>query len=277
MNGGSLLGLWAGATWGVADFMGGLAGRRASVLAVLLVAQASGLAVLAVFLVALRPEPPPASAFAFGILAGLAALVALAAFYRALAVGTMSLVAPVSALSAALPVAFGIASGERPPAIALIGAVAAVTGTVIASRAPGRASTAGLGLAVVSALGFGAFFVLIDVAAADGSLWAVTTSRSTTTVVTTCAILAGAGSLAMGRTPFLLAASAGVIEAVASLAFAVATTRGLLSIVSVLAALYPVGTVALAHLVLHERLGRFQWAGIGLVLVGVVAITTAGG
>jgi drug/metabolite transporter (DMT)-like permease len=277
VNGGSLLGLWAGASWGVADFMGGLAGRRMPVLGVLLVAQAAGLAVLLVVVLIVRPEPPPASAVAWGVLAGLSALVALAAFYRALAIGTMSLVAPVSALSAALPVAFGIASGERPPALALIGAVVAVLGTVIASRAPGRASTTGLGLAIVSAIGFGAFFIFIDLAAADGALWAVTTSRGTTTVVTGCAILAGAAGLGADRRALLLAGSAGVIEAFASLAFAVATTRGLLSIVAVLAALYPVGTVALAHVVLHERLGRFQWVGVGLVLAGVVAITTASG
>src|SRR5689334_12220005 len=129
-----VLGLSSAICWGLADFVGGLQSRRVRVLAVLLVSQGAGLAAIAIGLAIARPPAPPLGDLWPAALAGLAGALALSAFYRALAIGTMSIVAPISSTGAALPVIVGIATGDRPSALQLAGVVAAVIGVVLASR-----------------------------------------------------------------------------------------------------------------------------------------------
>ncbi|HSJ73412.1 MAG TPA: EamA family transporter, partial [Miltoncostaeaceae bacterium] len=173
------LGLASSLSWGVADFFGGLASRRASAIPVVAYSQAAGLALALAALAVTRPSVPSADAYGLGILAGVSGVVGLAAFYRALAVGTMSLVAPISALGALVPLALDLAAGRSPGAVALAGMVVALSGAALAASAPGPASRRGLGLAAVAALGFGGFFVLLAKSADDGgALWSIIAARS---------------------------------------------------------------------------------------------------
>lgn len=267
------LGLASGLSWGAADFLGGLASRRASALSVVAVSQSAGLLMALALLAIARPAAPSAAAYALGIGAGLVGALGLAAFYRALAVGTMSLVAPVSALGALVPLAVDLAAGRSPGPLALAGMVVALGGAALAGTVPGPASRRGLGLAVVAALGFGGFFVLIAEAAerAD-ALWALTAARSGSVPLAVAAALAVGAGVAVGRRLLPLVVAAGILDAGANLMFAAGSQRGLVSVVAVLASLYPVVTVALAAVALRERLGRLQAAGAGIALAGVVAI-----
>jgi drug/metabolite transporter (DMT)-like permease len=275
------LGLGSAACWGLADFVGGVQSRRVPVAAVMLVSQATGLVVVLLLVAASGERSPGFPALAPAALAGVGGAVALSAFYRALAIGTMSIVAPISATGAAVPVVVGLATGDRPGALQLAGIGAAAVGVVLASRerheeaeraAAGRTS---IGLALFAALGFGSFFVGMDAAADDSILWALLTARA----ATVAAVLAAATVLRpeLPDRPRALAwlAGIGVCDLAANGLYAAASTEGLLSVVAVLGSLYPVATILLARAILRERIRPVQAAGVVVALAGVVLI--AGG
>ena len=187
------LGLSSSLCWGLADFLGGLQSRRRSLLAVLFVSQVIAIALLGLFaLIFARGEAPSAAAVGWAALAGTVGCFALAAFYRGLAIGTMSVVAPISATGAAVPVLVGVAEGERPGMVQVAGMMLALAGILLASReAPveteteaqkesgRRASRAAIGLALVAALGFGTFFVGVARASDTADVtWVILISRS---------------------------------------------------------------------------------------------------
>jgi uncharacterized membrane protein len=271
-----LLGLGSSLSWGVADFLGGVASRRGGVLAVVVLSQAAGLVVLLVLVGALRVGPPPAHEYALGMAAGALGAGGLVAFYRALAVGSMSLVAPLAALGALVPVTAGVVGGDRPHAATAAGLALAIAGAVLAGRAPGPATRRGVGLALIAAAGFGGFFVLLAPAAEHEPLWATLAARTASVpLVALVAVTAGASL----RLPLQLAPAvvlAGLLDATANVSFGAASQRGLVSVVAVLGSLYPVATVALARTILGERLGRVQAAGVATALAGV-ALVAAGG
>lgn len=272
---GVLLGLGSGVSWGLADFFGGFASRRMSAAAVACVSQMVGTVLLGVALAAVRPQLPPWHALALGAAGGVCGGLGVYAFYRALATGTMSLVAPVSALGAGVPVAFGLLDGERPTSLALVGALLALAGAVLASRAPGRATSTGLGLAALAAVMFGAFFVLITPAAETSVLWAALSTRlSSVPILVLVCVLSGAG-LRVGTGLWAFVVGSGVLDVAANVAYAAATRHGLISIVAVLAGLYPVATVVLAQIVLKERLSPGQSAGVLTALAGVALIASS--
>jgi drug/metabolite transporter (DMT)-like permease len=265
--------------WGLADFLGGLLSRTRPLIAVLLVAQISAVVIGVVFVLAASDPFPDAGPALLATGAGVAGCAALAAFYRGLAIGTMSIVAPVSATGAAVPVLVGLATGERPGAIQIAGIVVAMAGIVLAAREPGgsppsEALRTSLGLAGLAAVGFGSFFVLLDLATEKGGApWSLLLVR-----VGEVALL---GTLALARRPALprsLPAAApllavGALDFTATALFALATQEGLLSVVAVVGSLYPVVTVVLARVVLAERVARSQEVGVVLTLAGVVAIS----
>jgi drug/metabolite transporter (DMT)-like permease len=278
------LGLSSSLCWGLADFFGGLQSRKRAMLAVLLVSQVVALALLLPLAFALADEGPSASAVGWAALGGSAGVIALASFYRGLAIGTMSVVAPISATGAAVPVLVGLAEGERPGVLQVAGMAAALVGVILASRecepaedlgdAHRRAGRAAIGLAFVAALGFGTFFVGVDRASATAEVpWVIAISRSCSLVLVLIAVLVARPQLP--REPASIAALAviGVLDLAANGLFAVATTEGLLSVVAVLGSLYPAVTVILARFVLAERVSRTQQIGVGLTLAGVVAIS----
>jgi drug/metabolite transporter (DMT)-like permease len=233
-----------------------------------------------VVFVAVRGEPPPdAGAVALAAAAGASGLVGLASFYRALAVGTMSVVAPISATAAVVPVVVGIVSGERPSFVQGVGVALALGGVALASREEtdeaetDRRVAAGVGLALLSALGFGTFFVFLDRASESDIPWTMLTSRGTSTALLVVAALALRPPLRQARGALRVLVLIGILDVSANGLFALASTKGLVSIVSVLSSLYPVVTVAAARVVLHERVMGLQWAGVGLALGGVVLLS----
>jgi drug/metabolite transporter (DMT)-like permease len=251
------------------------------VLRVVLLSQAVGLT-LVVVVVAIVGDPVPSTgALAKAAGAGVGGVVALAAFYRALAIGTMSIVAPISATGAAVPVIVGLARGERPGTLALGGMAAAGLGVVLASReqhddtdraAAGRLS---VGLALVAALGFGTFFVLINSAAEESPVWSLLPGRLVSVAVLALVAALARTVIAPPAAQWPPLAAAGALDAGANLLFVLASTRGLLSTASVLASLYPLTTVILARVFLGERIRRVQELGVALALVGVALIATS--
>ncbi|TMM19273.1 MAG: hypothetical protein E6F96_03870 [Actinobacteria bacterium] len=196
-----VLALGASAAWGSADFIAGVGCRRVTLLTVLLVSQAAGLALLAPVLAASSEAPPPASTLALGALAGLFNALALAALYRGLARGKMGLVAPIAATDAAIPVVFGVLAGERPRAIAIMGIGLALAGLVLASRGKAEVEVDGeasasrdspatsVALGLTAAVCFGAFMVALGGASGASTLWAVVMTRLTTFVLLICAAM----------------------------------------------------------------------------------------
>lgn len=278
------LALGASIAWGSSDFLAGLVSRRLPVLTVLALSQGAGLVVLlALLALAGQPAPPPATALAAAV-AGLAEVVGFAALYRSLALGPMSVVAPVSSLAGVVPVALGAAAGKLPAAGVGAGlAVALACGALVAlERDPSDSARCriapGAALAALSALGFGIFFVAMDIAAADGGVaWAVTVNRATSFTALIAASALARRRPRCGRADLRAAGTVGLLDTGANALFALALTEGLASTVSVIGGLYPVTTVALATVVLRERPRRVQALGVAGVLAGVALVTACGG
>jgi drug/metabolite transporter (DMT)-like permease len=275
-----VLGLVASLSWGVADFFGGIQSRRLPATVVVLGSQAAGL-VLVTTVVAIRGEAPPAGDWAvFAVLSGIAGIVGLSAFYKALSIGSMGVVAPLSSTAAIIPLAVGLAIGERPSALQGAGVALALAGVVLASREAGheahesRAVAAGAGLALVSAVGFGCFFLAIDRASEQDVLWAVFVNRLTSSVLLGIAMFAVIRPhITLKARDLRALAFVGVLDIAANGAFALASTKGLVSVVAVLGSLYPVITVILARFILGERLHMLQRVGAFGALAGVVLIS----
>jgi drug/metabolite transporter (DMT)-like permease len=272
------LGLGSGLCWGAADFFGGLQSRRLPALSVVLWSQVAGaLALLAALAVqGARPTPP---ALAWGVAAGAAGGSALLVFYRGLAEGAMSVVAPVAACGALVPVVAATLRGELPGAVAVLGIVAAVTGVVLVSRSPDPGQHPGgrpgrvLALALAAALGFGLFLVFVDVGTATpgaAPLWVIAGGRAGSLLLLSAIALTLRGGRAgwPGRRIGAVAL-VGIADTTANVLFALAATTGNLAVVGVLGSLYPVATVLLARWLLRERLSGGQNAGVVLALTGV--------
>lgn len=270
------LGLTSSLCWGVSDFIGGLSARRLPLLFVMISSQAVGLAVV-IGVVAVRGTSAPGLVRLLPAAGGgLAGIAALTSFYRALAIGTMSVVAPIAATGVSVPVVVGIARGDHPASSQLVGIVIAVIGVVLASREHGPgiedrgASRASIALALLSAVGFGCYFVGVQSSARADPMWALLASR-VAGVALLLVVAAVQGGIAVARPGRLWPlALMGVLDVSATGFYAVATRHGLLSVVSVAASLYPLATVLLARVVLGERVRRVQELGIAAALAGVV-------
>jgi drug/metabolite transporter (DMT)-like permease len=272
------LALAASVMWGFGDFIGGSKSRVPPVLTVLVCSQLVGLVWIAVVAVAAREPAPEPRQIAMASLSAVAGTAGLACFFRAIAIGKMSVVVPIAASSAAVPVAFGIATGDRPHSLQLVGMAVALAGGVMASREPGpdggggaRLASGAL-LAALSALLIGWFFVAIDAASDGGAVWATLVNRATSATMLLAVALFVRPALRSARPHMPALALAGTLDVSANLAFAAATTKGLVSLVSVAGSLYPVITVLLARFVLRERVHRVQDAGVFAALAGVVLI-----
>lgn len=271
------LGLGASICWGAADFLGGVQSRRLPTLKVVLVSQAVGLAGAVVLLLASGDSVPSSDVLLAAVVAGITGITALCALFRALAIGTMSIVAPISATGQAIPVVAGLIEGERPGALQFVGIAVALIGVAFASRerdesAHGRQQTRqSVLLALVAAVGFGSFYVAMDYAADVSVTWGLSVARLAAVGLLLVAALA-LRQLPRSGDRVLPLVWLGLLDLLANCLFAVATTEGLLSIVAVLTALYPVTTVLLAMTVLHERLQRIQSIGVVATLIGVALI-----
>lgn len=274
-----VLALTASLTWGVSDFWGGLVSRGRPAVVVLAVGQATALTLLTVVVLAVGGAPPAAADLWPGLLGGLGTGLGVLALYQALAIGPMSVVAPLFALSAVVPVAVGIGSGDRPSWLQGAGIVAAVAGCFLAARAPrGGAPVrrAGIAFALLAALGLGTGVVGLDAAADADPLWGLEVTRvAGFAAVAVVAVALRGASLPRDLRPLWPLPVIGVIDLSANLSLAFASTLGLISVVSVLASIYPVVTVLLARLVLGERMSSAQGAGVALAFGGVALLVAA--
>jgi len=277
----ALLALCASLTWGLGDYLGGLKARVLPTLTVLAASQPFGLAALGIA-VAVRGTGIPGGEVAWSTLAAAISTVGLFAFYRGLAVGAMSVVAPIAAVSAGIPVIWGVAvSGDHISGLQAIGFVAALGGSVAASvelHPERRKVAAGVGWAALAMLAFGTYYIPMHTAASHDWLWPAFLFRCTSvTIVVTLALARGLVRPGALRAHWPALVAVGVLDTGGNALFAAASSaHGLLSVVSVLASLYPVVTVLLARIVLGERVERTQDAGVLVALVGVVLITAGG-
>ena len=268
------LALAAAASWGVGDFFGGLKSRSLNPVAVLIVAQPIGLALLAIW-VAVRGQGPPGSSVLWACLAAVLGTTGLIAFYKGMAAGALSIVAPIAGAGAAIPVIWGLAHGDHPSGYQEVGFAAALIGVVLASfeRRPEAARlAAGVGWAAIAMLAFGAYYIPMHEASHGDFLWAAFVFRLTSTTLIAAAWLVLRPPSAR-RADLPVLASIGILDTGGNVFFAAASAKGLVSVVSILASLYPVVTVLLARAVLHERVHRSQELGIVLALAGIVLIS----
>jgi drug/metabolite transporter (DMT)-like permease len=279
------LGVSSAIAWGLADFLGGFKNRELDIWTVGLASQLAALLICAPVLLAAGGPVPEDRVLVYGALAGVANAVGLITFYRALALGRMSIVAPIVGMSALLPVIVGLISGERPSLLQSAGIAIGIGGIVLASRELDHEVGDRAGsrwvilLSIVAAAAVGANLIGIEKAVAlsdeTSVLWPIAAARASAVVL----ILAGA--VATGRlrapgarhVPALIAL--GALDLAANVLYAHATQETLLSVAAVLASLHPVVTILMARLLLDERLRRVQQAGVVLAIAGVCLI--AGG
>lgn len=288
-----VLALAAAASWGASDYLGGVAGRRAPGVSIAFASQFVGFVALAMVTPVVSGSLR-AGDVAWGVAAGIGGAAGVALLYHGLAVGLMSVVAPLTAVGAAcIPVVFGLVTGERPPPAALVGVVLALAAVALLCAfpaspdgagasderaAPARPSSTGgsgrrgLLAGLGSGAGFGLFFICLDRTGAGAGLWPLVGAR-------TCSVtLLGAVVLATGRPLVPRAAGRGIVligmlDVLANVCYLVASRTGLLSIVALLASLYPAATVVLARFLLRERLSRAQ--AVGLVGAGGAVVLIA--
>jgi drug/metabolite transporter (DMT)-like permease len=271
-----VLSLLASLTWGVSDFLGGTAARRLAATAVVAVSQGLALVVLLVIAGVVGGYGAPTGYLGWALAAAGFGVVALSAFYAALAGGTMGVVAPIAATGVAVPLVVGLVAGDRPSALQAAGVAVAVIGVVLASGPDSRAATGRrpLVLAVVAAVGFGAVIICVARGAKHDPLMTLVAMRAAS--VGALAILGAAGrvDVRVGARDLPLLAAVGAGDVGANALFAVASRHGLLAVVSVLSSLYPAVTVLLARVVHAERLRPVQNVGVVATLAGVVLIAS---
>ncbi|MEP6629465.1 MAG: DMT family transporter [Lapillicoccus sp.] len=272
----ALLALCSSVLWGTSDFVAGLASKRLPPAAVVGWSQLVGFLTLS-GIVLLHTGLAPGPWVGWALVAGVAGAVALSAFYGALSTGTMSIVAPIAALGAAVPILLGVATGDAPSPVASAAMAVAVLGTVLAS---GPELRAGLHvrpvlLACVAAVGFGCVLFAMDRGARVSLVSTLWGMRLTSLLLYAAVALVrrSLGGVSRADAPTLV--FVGLADLSANALFVAASTRGLVSVAATLGSLYPVVTIALARVVLGERLRAVQNAGVVLALAGVVAI--AGG
>jgi uncharacterized membrane protein len=281
---GTLFALLSSALWGTSDFLGGTASRRLPPIGVVVWSEAFGLVGPLVMAIATGAFSSPTGYFGWGLLAAVTGSCGIVAFYRALATGTMGVIAPIAALGVVVPVAVGLAQGDHPSVFQAVGIAVAIVGVVLASgpelrsgERPQRAAVMPLVLAGVAAVGFGLVFVALDHGARSSTVMMLVVMRSASVLLL---LVVGA---ATGPRQFVVAATdlpilvvIGAFDVGANATFAYASRHGLLSVVSVLSSLYPAITVILARSVHHERLRGVQIAGVMGALAGVCLIASGG-
>jgi len=274
-----VLALAAALFYGGADFCGGLASRRSPMLAVAAWSQAAGLVVLLPALAVIPGIARPAD-LGWGLACGVSGAFAIALLYRGLAVGTMGVVSPITAvLAAAIPAAFAIVRGERPAAIALAGIACALVAVVLVSAAPPAAAPRGprrwppgIPEALGAGTAFAFFFIALAQTHADGGIYPLLATRLCSLAILAGFALATRRTLRVAPPARPTIALAGLLDMGANIAYVLAAHVGPLSTAVVVTSLYPAGTVALAALALRERLARIQWLGVALALAGVLCI-----
>ena len=275
----SLLAILSSILWGGADFFGGKLSKRYQAIAVTAVSQAFGLLIgITIILVSsswIKPNLSWDGYFLSGVCAGLLGFLGLIAFYTGLATGRMGVVAPISALSVLIPLTIAFINGEKPSSTQLLGMSIALTGAVFASgpELKGGLAVKPIVLAVIAAFGFGTAIAFIARGSASSAIMTMTTMRFATFIVALFlfARFRTTGGFKKKDMPVLV--GIGAADFIANLLLGVATTKGLVSLAVVLGSLYPIVTALLAFKILHERLHKIQYVGVGFAIAGVAVIS----
>ncbi|HYK52823.1 MAG TPA: DMT family transporter [Candidatus Eremiobacteraceae bacterium] len=275
---GVILALAAAAVYGAGDFFGGLATKRDSVFTVVPLTGLFGLATALIAVPVFSPGAPSVRDLELGALVGLFGGIAIACLYRGLAIGSMSVVAPITAVIAAVvPVGYGLMVGERPSAIVITGIVLAIGAVGLISSSShedvsGRAepSRAGLLEAFLAGCGFGLLYVFLS--QTSRGMWPLVAAR----VVSVASIGLVALVLRRFTTPapksIRTMACSGILDMGGNVLYLLSLRYTLISVAAVITSLYPASTVMLARMVLGEKLGRLQWIGVGCAVVGIALI-----
>lgn len=272
----AILALISSIAWGVADYMGGIASRRAGAMQVLVIAYPSGAVIitLAAFLVV--PGEISPAAIVWGVVAGLIGAIAVALLYIALSRGPMGIVSPITAvMSGSVPLAVGVVSGERLSGLAIIGVVLAVFAVVLVTREKSdqrKVQLSTVVISIASGTAIGLYLSALGSAPDDSGIWAATVGRWTSSIFVAIAVFVVLRNFTRTNFPWQLAIISGFLDAGANAVFQLASQRGLLAIVAVLGSLYPATTVLLARFLLHERLIRIQLIGVYLAFAAVAAL-----
>jgi drug/metabolite transporter (DMT)-like permease len=283
-----LLALGSAVLYGAADFAGGLTTRRVGTIPVVVLSQASGL-ILLLLITPLLPDASPArSDLLWGAAAGLTGGIGVALLYRALAIGTMAVVAPTTAVCAvAIPVLISVFLGERPLPLAIAGIALGIGSIILVSQAPEppedqssnipqKRRASGVGTALASGVAIGFFLLTLARSGSNAGMWPLVVARSVSVALFLTIALARRISLRMPPSMAGLALLCGAIDMLANALYLLAGRVGPLSIVVTLASLYPASTVLLARIVLGERLTKLQISGVGCALAAVVLIVSSG-
>jgi drug/metabolite transporter (DMT)-like permease len=296
---GLLFGLASALSWGTGDFAGGLASRRASIIAALLGSQGFGLLFATLIFLVAREPAPVLGALGWAALAGLSGAVGLGSFYRAMRAGPMGIAAPVVAVvGAGIPALVGVVRGDVLDTPQLVGIGLALVAVAVVSihaetpsrdgeppptdgakqnpeRSRGRARATAVAPMLVAGLGFAGFFLLIDQAAQAGAgiWWSVLAARVAALVAIVAVVLLFRLAARPARSDAPVLAVAGIGDVGGNAFFVLANAEGPLSVAAVVSSLYPVVTVLLARVLLGERLTKIQLVGVGLALAGIVLIS----
>ncbi len=269
-------GLMSAASWGSGDFSGGYSTRRTPVLTVLIFSQITGLAALILFAVAFGESAPSRQDLLIGAVAGIVGDVGLGALYRAMAIGKMSIAAPISAvLQGLLPVTFGIATQGLPGGLTMLGFGMALAGVwLISQPGSGKISPDGLCLAITAGMGFGGFLTLVALLSDEALFWSLAVSRVSSITVMLILAYATRRMVAPPSKVLPLIMVCGVMDVGGNVFFALAEEAGRVDVASVLSSLYPATTVVLALIILKERLTRWQSVGVVCAMTAIVLIAT---
>ena len=276
---GTLLALLASFSWGTSDFIAGIEARRTTSWAVALVTMTAAAAGGSAVLLAAHPPAPSAGVAVALVAGGVCSGMSAITYYHALRLTRMSITSPILAGAAVLPVVWGLARGEKPSAVAIVGIAVTITGIVVVSRPGGEADDAhprttlkGVLLAVAGSCFAGVVVITLDFGAASDPLWAATVIRCSAALLCVAWVAAARPALRMRRRSLPVLVAAGLMVIAANLLFARATTMADLSVVAVLGWLSPAVTMIYAWLILHERMRPVQRAAAVAVLAGVVCL-----
>ena len=278
----SLLALGAAAFYGAADFLGGITTRRATTVATVLTTQGAGLLMLLAGSPLMLDLVMSRRDLLFGVLAGLTGSVGVALLYKALAIGPMSVVAPVTAVCAVIvPLIVGLMQGESITAAAAIGVAVAIGAIALLGVTPAPAGAPvqppvnvaqGLRVALASGVAIGFFFVTLGETSAAAGLWPLAVSRAVSIALFSTMAVVTRQALVVPRAALIPAIACGGLDMLANALYLVAVRQGQLSLVATLASLYPASTVLLARVVLGERLGTWQQLGVAAAVAAIVLI-----
>ncbi len=283
----SLFALMAAAIYGAADFLGGSVAKRASTLAAVIATQGAGLVLLLLGTPLMLDATVTATDVTFGVLAGLTGSIGVGLLYRGLAMGPMSVVAPITAVCAVvIPLIAGLMFGEQlTPAAALGVALAIVAVVLLGQDAPANAPShepprsaahvaQAVRIALASGVAIGGFFVCLGRTQAPAGLWPLAVSRSVSVTLFLTLALMRKESWKIPAVAIAPAIGCGALDMIANGLYLAAVRQGQLSLVATLASLYPASTVLLARFVLGERLGQLQLVGVATAVAAIVLIVS---